>query len=319
MNLWHPISENIWQGRNDLAEADNALRVFQVIQQPARFPPEEYPHHIALLGFECDEGVKLNQGRPGAKLGPDYLRQSLANLASYDGHDRLVDLGNIRANPEKLSEAQGALSDAVYQCQQQKMKTLIFGGGHETAFAHGMGVYRAFPTQRVGIINFDAHLDLRNSPQPTSGTPFRQLAHYCQQQQRLFNYTCVGASLASNTQALLDEANHLDVTIIWDTHCVEPMLDKVQQQLQDIINQVDIIYMTIDLDVLPIWQMPAVSAPAALGVPLDRLLPLIQLICQSKKLQAVDLVELNPLHDIQGMGGKAAARLAWQLVHWWNG
>ncbi|PHM73526.1 formimidoylglutamase [Xenorhabdus kozodoii] len=318
MNLWHPTSKNIWQGRNDLAEASNALRLFQTIKQPARFSPAEFPHHIALLGFECDEGVKLNQGRPGAKLGAEYLRQSLANLASYEGHDRLVDLGNIRANAGELSEAQQALSDAVYECQQHNMKTLIFGGGHETAFAHGMGIYRAFPDQRVGIINFDAHLDLRNSPQPTSGTPFRQLAHDCQQQQRLFNYSCVGASLASNTQALLDEANHLNVTIIWDTHCVESMLDKVQQQLRDIIHQVDVIYMTIDLDVLPIWQMPAVSAPAALGVPLERLLPLVQLVCQSKKLQAVDLVELNPLYDIQGMGGKVAARLAWQLVHWWN-
>ncbi|WP_045958143.1 formimidoylglutamase [Xenorhabdus poinarii] len=318
MNLWQPTSENIWQGRNDLVEADNALRIFQTIKQPASFSPAKFPHHIALLGFECDEGVKLNQGRPGAKLGAEYLRQALANLASHDGHDRLVDLGNIRANPGELCEAQAALSEAVFACQQHNMKTLIFGGGHETAFAHGMGIYRAFPTQRVGIINFDAHLDLRNAPQPTSGTPFRQLAHYCQQHQRPFNYSCVGASLAANTQALLDEANHLDVMIIWDMHCIAS-LDKVQQQLQDFINQLDVIYMTIDLDVLPIWQMPAVSAPAALGVPLERLLPLVQLICQSKKLQAVDLVELNPLYDMQGMGGKVAARLAWQLVHWWNG
>ncbi|MCC8380773.1 formimidoylglutamase [Xenorhabdus sp. PB30.3] len=319
MKLWHPTSENIWHGRNDLAEANNALRMFQTIKQPADFSPEQYPNHIALLGFECDEGVKLNQGRPGAKSGPEYLRQSLANMASHDGHELLVDLGNIRANSGQLSEAQSALSDAVYACQSQKMRTLIFGGGHETAFAHGMGIYRAFPAQRIGIINFDAHLDLRNALQATSGTPFRQLADYCHQRQRPFNYSCVGASLASNTQALLDEANHLDVTIIWDTQCIDSMLDKVQQQIQDMLNQAEIIYMTIDLDVLPIWQMPSVSAPAALGVPLERLLSLIQPICQSKKLQAVDLVELNPLYDIQGMGGKAAARLAWQIVHWWNG
>ncbi|MDR0217501.1 MAG: formimidoylglutamase [Enterobacteriaceae bacterium] len=319
MNLWHLVSENIWQGRNDLAEANNALRIFQTIKQPDSFVPEQFPNHIALLGFECDEGVKLNQGRPGAKLGPEYLRQSLANMASHDGHEWLVELGNIRANAGQLSEAQNALSDAVYRCQTQKLRTLILGGGHETAFAHGMGIYRAFPTQRVGIINFDAHLDLRNAPQATSGTPFRQLADFCHQQQRPFDYTCIGASRASNTQALLDEAKHLNVRIIWDTHCSELMLGKVQQQLQDVIDQVDIVYMTIDLDVLPMWQMPSVSAPAALGVPLERLLALIEPVCLSGKLQAVDLVELNPLYDIQGMGGKTAARLAWQVVHWWNG
>ncbi|TDB53629.1 formimidoylglutamase [Photorhabdus khanii] len=317
MNLWHATSPTIWQGRNDLSEADNALRLFQTVKLSPYFTPEEFPHAIALLGFECDEGVKLNQGRPGANQGPDYLRKALANMASHKGHDRLVDLGSIRANPNQLSEAQQALADAITQCQHQNVRTLVLGGGHETAFAHGVGIYDAFPHQRIGIINFDAHLDLRRSPQPTSGTPFRQLAEYCQQHQRQFHYTCVGASLASNTQALVDEANRLNVTIIWDNQCSETMLDKVQRQIQDTLQQVDLIYMTIDLDVLPAYQMPAVSAPAALGLPLERLLQLIQPICQSGKLQAADLVELNPTFDIQGIGGKAAARLAWQLAHWW--
>ncbi|MGV7960622.1 formimidoylglutamase [Photorhabdus tasmaniensis] len=317
MNLWHATSPTIWQGRNDLAEADNALRLFQTVKLSPYFTPEEFPHAIALLGFECDEGVKLNQGRPGANQGPDYLRKALANMASHKGHDRLVDLGSIRANLNQLSEAQQTLADAITQCQHQNVRTLVLGGGHETAFAHGVGIYDAFPHQRIGIINFDAHLDLRRSPQPTSGTPFLQLAEYCQQHQRQFHYTCIGASLASNTQALVDEANGLNVTIIWDNQCSETMLDKVQRQIQDTLQQVDLIYMTIDLDVLPAYQMPAVSAPAALGLPLERLLQLIQPICQSGKLQAADLVELNPTFDIQGIGGKAAARLAWQLAHWW--
>lgn len=317
MNLWHATSPTIWQGRNDLSEADNALRLFQTVKLSPYFTPEEFPHSIALLGFECDEGVKLNQGRPGANQGPDYLRKALANMASHTGHDRLVDLGSIRANPNQLSEAQQALADAITQCQHQNVRTLVLGGGHETAFAHGVGIYDAFPHQRIGIINFDAHLDLRRSPQPTSGTSFRQLAEYCQQHQRQFHYTCIGASLASNTQALVDEANRLNVTVIWDNQCSEAMLDKVQRQIQDTLQQVDLIYMTIDLDVLPAYQMPAVSAPAALGLPLERLLQLIQPICQSGKLQAADLVELNPIFDIQGIGGKAAARLAWQLAHWW--
>lgn len=39
------------------------------------------------------------------------------------------------------------------------------GGGHETAFAHGAGVLDAFPQAKVGIINLDAHLDLRHADQ----------------------------------------------------------------------------------------------------------------------------------------------------------
>ena len=78
--------------------------------------------------------------------------------------------------------------------------------------------------------------------------------------------------------------------------------------------QADRIYLTIDLDVLPAGEMPAVSAPAALGVPAMDLMPVIEQICRSGKLQAADLVEFNPQYDRDGQGAKLAARLAGKLL-----
>jgi len=43
----------------------------------------------------------------------------------------------------------------------------------------------------------------------------------------------------------------------------------------------------------------------------------IERICRSGKLQAADLVEYNPHYDRDGQGAKLAARLAWQIAHWW--
>ncbi|MCP6618117.1 arginase family protein, partial [Klebsiella pneumoniae] len=77
----------------DSAESSTAKRLFQTIQQRVHFAP--VPSGIALLGFECDEGVKRNQGRPGAAQAPDVLRGALANMASHQGHARLVDMGSI--------------------------------------------------------------------------------------------------------------------------------------------------------------------------------------------------------------------------------
>ncbi|MGK3497868.1 formimidoylglutamase, partial [Citrobacter youngae] len=180
MTNWQPASPALWQGRDDRAESPNALRLFQTITQSPTFSPEMYREQIALLGFACDEGVKRNQGRTGAAGAPDALRKALANLASHDGHHRLVDLGNIVAQAPDLEGAQQALRTAVQRCLQAEMRTFVLGGGHETAFAHGAGVLDAFPQAKVGIVNFDAHLDLRYAEQPTSGTPFRQLAHLCE-------------------------------------------------------------------------------------------------------------------------------------------
>ena len=200
MTRWRSTSPQIWQGRDDSAEATNAKRIFQIIQQPEAFSPA--PSGIGLIGFECDEGVKRNHGRPGAVQAPDTLRRALANMASHQGHERLVDMGSIYLEGTDLEAAQRALSDAVVQCQQSGMRTLVFGGGHETAWAHGRGVLDAFPNARVAIINLDAHLDLRKADQATSGTPFRQLANYCDERGREFQYACFGVSRAANTLAL---------------------------------------------------------------------------------------------------------------------
>lgn len=311
MTLWRPVSEQVWQGRDDSAEASNAKRIFQTIQQQAQFAPAS--SGIALLGFACDEGVKRNHGRPGAAQAPDVLRKALANMASHQGHEQLADLGTIEVEGDGLEAAQRALSDAVTACQRSGMHTLVFGGGHETAWAHGRGVLDAFPHERVAIINLDAHLDLRKAERATSGTPFRQLAHYCAEQSRAFQYACFGVSRAANTQALWDEAERLNVTLVEDLHFRRDALSA----LEEVLAGADSIYLTIDLDVLPAGEMPAVSAPAALGIPVLDLLSVIERICRSGKLRAADLVEFNPHYDQDGQGAKLAARLAWQIAHWW--
>ncbi|QOV62743.1 formimidoylglutamase [Kosakonia pseudosacchari] len=319
MTLWHPVEPTVWQGRDDSAEAANALRVFQTIASPGDFSPQQHRGKVALLGFECDEGVKRNQGRAGAAQGPDVLRKALAGMASQPGHGQLVEMGNIRALPDKLEEAQQALHDALLACQRSRMRTLVFGGGHETAFAHGCAILDAFPNERIGIINLDAHLDLRHAQRASSGTPFRQLALHCEAQQRGFHYSCIGASVAANTQALWDEAANRNVTVIDDLAVLHAYDDRVMPEIARNIASYDRLYLTIDLDVLPAWEMPAVSAPAALGIPLALLLRIVEPLCRSGKLQAVDLVEYNPLFDLQGAGAKVAARLAWQILHWWRG
>lgn len=311
MTMWRPTSPELWQGRDDSAEASNALRIFQTIAQTDRFAPKN--SGIALLGFACDAGVRRNHGRPGAAQAPDELRKALANMASHSGHARLTDMGTISVEGDQLESAQRALSDAVQACQQSGMRTLVFGGGHETAWAHGRGLLDAFANDRIAIINLDAHLDLRKAEHATSGTPFRQLAQYCEAQQREFHYACFGVSRAANTQALWDEAARLKVTLVEDLDFRREAFSVLEQVLAG----ADRVYLTIDLDVLPAGEMPAVSAPAALGVPAQDLLPVIRQICQSGKLQAADLVEFNPLYDRDGQGARLAARLAWQIAHWW--
>ncbi|OLX39464.1 formimidoylglutamase [Salmonella enterica subsp. enterica serovar Heidelberg] len=228
MTQWYPASPALWQGRDDSIEAPDARRLFQTVTRSETFSPENWQQKIALMGFACDEGVKRNAGRPGAAGAPDALRKALANMASHQGHERLVDLGNWVAPTPDLEGAQQALRDAVSRCLRAGMRTLVLGGGHETAFGHGAGVLDAFAQESVGIINLDAHLDLRQTDRATSGTPFRQLAQLCDAQSRAFHYACFGVSRAANTQALWREAQWRNVTVVEDLDCHDALAQMAQ-------------------------------------------------------------------------------------------
>ncbi|MBT1582523.1 formimidoylglutamase, partial [Klebsiella pneumoniae] len=74
----------------------------------------------------------------------------------------------------------------------------------------------------------------------TSGTPFRQLAHYCASQSRVFHYACLGVSRAANTQALWEEAERLNVTLVEDLDFRRDALSA----LDSVLTQADRVYLT---------------------------------------------------------------------------
>ena len=108
------------------------------------------------------------------------------------------------------------------------------------------------------------------------------------------------------------------MTIIEDLDVLTAFEARAIPEIARNIARYDRLYLTIDLDVLPASEMPAVSAPAALGIPMAMLLRIVEPLCRSGKLQAVDLVEFNPQYDIDSRGARTAARLAWQIAHWWR-
>lgn len=167
---------------------------------------------------------------------------------------------------------------------------------------------------RIGIINFDAHFDLRDPAQVhSSGTPFAQIAEQCAARGWPFAYACIGISRASNTRALFQRAAELGVLVREDHEIRESRLPGLVTELQAFIAGCDAVYLTIDIDVLPACEAPGVSAPAARGVALSLLEPLLEFVRDSGKLRLADLAELNPEHDIDNRTARVAARLIHML------
>lgn len=307
----HEPQPFVWSGRDDTpTEGVHARRWHQCIQPLA----PSLPPGIALLGFACDAGVARNHGRVGAAAAPNAIRQALANLA-WPSAPALYDAGDIHCIDDALETAQDSLSLTVSQLIQAGHTPLILGGGHETAYGSWCGLAEVTRSARIGIVNFDAHFDLRAAPHANSGTPFAQIAANCAQQQRPFHYLCLGIAEPSNTEALFTRAQVLGVQWLLDRELTPWYLDAALTRITAFINSIDVLYLSIDLDVLPAATMPAVSAPAARGVSLDILEALVAHLLASGKVVLADVVELNPHYDIDQHSAKVAARLVWQLAH----
>jgi formiminoglutamase len=188
-----PADMSLWQGRIDSEEGPLALRWHQQVRA---LPAQARPGTV-LLGFACDEGVSRNQGRTGAREGPLALRRAMANMAWH--HDGPVyDGGDVACQGHDLERAQEALAEQLAQLCDAGHFPLVFGGGHEVAYGSFMGLSRHAGRQplkpRIGIINFDAHFDLRAGSRANSGTPFRQIAEACIAQGSAFSYLVFGIS-----------------------------------------------------------------------------------------------------------------------------
>ncbi|GEN25289.1 formimidoylglutamase [Halomonas cupida] len=321
------IDMSPWQGRTD-PEPDSD-RWHQRIQPLA---PSAVPG-TALIGFACDAGVARNQGRIGAAGGPAAIRRALAPLA-WHRQGPAHDAGDVVCQGDALEEAQHELASQVAGLLDNGHRPLVLGGGHEVAFASWSGLARhlenhealsgsAEPCQtepckarpRIGIINLDAHFDLRDpSHVRSSGTPFAQIADSCSERGWPFRYACLGVSRAANTRALFQRAKSLGVLVREDREFTPARSEALVRDLGRFISRCDHLYLTTDLDVLPSAEAPGVSAPAARGVSLAMLEPLIESIRDSGKLRLADIAELNPEFDQDNRTARVAARLVHLLT-----
>ena len=319
-----------WSGRTDGDTAEH-LRWHQVVRAADEISGgasttdlrDTPAHSTALLGFASDEGVRRNHGRVGAADGPAALRGALSSLAYLEGTGALLDAGDVAvalgddANPGDLEGGQEALGARITALLDTHDLTVVLGGGHETAYASYRGLVgsqHVGPEMRIGILNLDAHFDLREAPRPSSGTPFLQAARDEQAAGRVFTYGIVGISEANNTRVLFDTARDLGVSFLTDEQAQTEHIERVRGFVREFAADVDVLYLTIDLDVLPAAVAPGVSAPAGFGVPYEVIHACAVEATTSGKLVLADAVELNPSLDIDGRTAKAAARLLHTIV-----
>ncbi|UAM99441.1 formimidoylglutamase [Polaribacter litorisediminis] len=263
---------------------------------------------IGLIGYACDEGVQRNQGRIGARKGPKSIRTKLGKLPIHFKNKNITDFGDIICVDTNLEDCQKALSKSISTLIKNHVLPIAIGGGHDIALANFNGIKDAIKNtskNNIGIINFDAHFDVRKvDTQGNSGTPFYQIL----KENDTARYFAIGIQQQSNTKELFEIAAAYNVSYVSNFDC-ESFGEDLKNKLTTFIDQVDYIYITIDLDGFSSAFAPGVSAPSALGFSPNFVYQVLTFLFQSKKVISCDIAELNPNFDIDSATAGLAAKL----------
>ncbi|MGM9951255.1 MAG: formimidoylglutamase [Lysinibacillus sp.] len=297
--MYKITDSNIWQGRIDHEADPSYFRYHQIVQ----LAPAAAQGAIGLIGFSCDEGVRRNNGRVGAKDAPLALRKQLASLPwrHRKADTSLVDYGDVMCEGEELERAQRELGDKVAEILANG-KAIILGGGHETLYGQYLGVRKAAgPDASIGLLNIDAHFDMRPyDKQPSSGTMFKQILD----EDPHVHYFVCGIQQYGNTTALFDTADQYGVQYLLDEE-----LDSAAftDQLDGFMNAHDILLVTLCMDVLNAAEAPGVSAPSPFGLSAVQVRAILRRMVSHKKTVSFSICEVNPLLDVDNRTAKLGA------------
>lgn len=292
--------KDLWNGRLDSYEEID-LRLWQVIQE---IKEAQEAGGICFVGYDTDDGVVRNLGRKGAEGGSNAIRKAIQSFPQLKGL-KVYDYRNLEK--KSVEEAQKEYSEKIADVLKKGIFPIGLGGGHDIAYGSYSGVRKANPDKKIGIINFDAHLDMRPYDKGrTSGTSFKEIMDNDKEAQ----YAIVGFQKMGNTERLIKTAESFNVLIL-EEECSE---ESTIEALKDFIKKVDIVYVTFCMDVFDASSAPGVSAPVVMGLEPKKGKRLLRFIMETGKVVCVDFAEVNPVYDIDNMTAKLAGCLIYEVM-----
>lgn len=278
-------------------------------------------HGFSFLGYPCDKGIIKNKGRSGAALGPDSIRKRLSGLPwHFPEKVSIFDAGDVLSKDSSLGETQNSLAAAVERILRLNLFPILLGGGHDIAYGHYKGIFSHIKNldehKTIGIINFDSHFDLRPyNDGASSGTMFKQIAKFTNNNGINYSYLCLGILKQCNTPHLFNTADRLGVEYILASDMKRgERHSSLLNTVDEFIKRHDYIYVTVCADVFSAAYAPGVSAPQPLGLNPEKVLIFLEHILKSKKVISFDIAEISPKLDLNGITSNLASNIIYSLV-----
>lgn len=259
---------------------------------------------FALLGVPFDRTTSF---RPGARFGPDAIRQHSWNFESYDLETGL-DLADVPihdlGNTDEFGSAEEmvrAVREEVRPIYRDGKVPILFGGDHACAPPS----VEAYPENApsLGVLYLDAHLDFRASYLGDARS------HACSSRRMLErvgarNIVVLGVRSVSREE--MEDNRTLGMSFV-SAHDIAR--DGIQAVVHRALNMLktERLYISLDIDAIDPAYAAGTGTPEPFGLsPRDVKLIIDQ---AAPRLAGLDIMEVSPHYD-QGATSLLAARLA---------
>jgi len=260
---------------------------------------------------------KTSISHSGASFAPTVIRKMLSSYSTYAIEDDIdlkdvmvTDFGDILMHVTDLDESRNRIRNTIEELLNQHSNTIpiVLGGDHGISFPSISGFKKN--KGKVGVIQFDAHHDLRNTVDGgrSNGTPFRSLI-----EQGIIdgeNLIQIGIRNFSNSKPYSDYGHDHGVTIYTMRDVREQGIATIiEKSVNSLREKVDAIYISVDMDVLDQAFAPGCPAIGPGGMDSMTLLDAISLLANEDKVQGMDIVEIDPTIDFRDMTSRIAAHI----------
>jgi formiminoglutamase len=264
---------------------------------------------LVILGCPQDEGVKRNNGRPGAEHAPAAIREQFFKLTTFNIKKNIFDLGDVKIG-RSLEETHDTHFTVVSQVLRDGKRLIVLGGGNDISYPDGCAMAEVFgPEWWIGV-NIDSHLDVRIADRRNSGTPYRQLLDEGRLLPKYFYE--VGYQTHFCSPVYYEYIRSIGVHRI----SLELLRSRAEAdlELKEGIKQNFIghsrslnTFFGFDLDVVRSADAPGTSAPSPLGLRNGEFIQLVKYAASLANTKIIEFSEMNPKYDSDNRTAKLVA------------
>lgn len=249
----------------------------------------------------------------GAAGGPEAVRMAFRYFTTYSPDWdtdiqalNVRDLGDISGHLTDVATAhrniEYAMRDALSLGQQ--FVPILVGGDHSVTAPAVRGYMAANPGKKIGIINIDAHYDVRVGDWgPHNGTPFRQLVEGGVPGANVVELGIHGFMNAAYYRQWADEQG---ITTITGRDIYKRGMEACILEALGIAGEgTDAIYLSVDIDCLAYPWAVGTSAASPEGLSAWDLMEAMFICGQHPKVAALDVVEIDPTRDVNDLTARS--------------